>query len=129
MSGAGPASRPGLGVAIVTGGGRRIGAAIVRRMAREGRSVLIHHRGETDEADALAASLVADGGAAATVAADLADPGCARMILDAAQRLGPPSLLVNNASLFVSDAVGSIDPDAWDRLFAVNLRAPALLAQ
>jgi NAD(P)-dependent dehydrogenase (short-subunit alcohol dehydrogenase family) len=129
MSGDAAAHPTGLGVAIVTGGGRRIGAAIARRLARDGRSVLIHHRGATEEADALATSIVAAGGTAATVAADLADPGCARIVLDAARRLGHPGLLVNNASLFVSDAVGSIDPGTWDRLFAVNLRAPALLAQ
>ena len=124
-----PSSAPVRPVAIVTGGGRRIGAAIVRRLAAAGYSVLIHHRGGTDEADALAASIVAEGGAAATVAADLADPGSAASIIQAAQRFGTPALLVNNASLFVSDSLATLDIATWEKLFAVNLRAPALLAQ
>lgn len=116
-------------VAIVTGGARRIGAAIVRRLARQGYAVLIHHRASAEAAEALAAEITGRGGRAGVVAADLSRDDCAAPILAAAARLGTPGLLVNNASLFVSDSLATLDPATWDTLFAVNLRAPLLLCQ
>jgi NAD(P)-dependent dehydrogenase (short-subunit alcohol dehydrogenase family) len=112
-------------VAIVTGGARRIGAAIARRLARAGYAVIVHHRGSEEDAQALCAEL----GRARAVAADLADPGCAGRILAAALGLGTPALLVNNASVFASDDLGTLDPTAFDHTMAVNLRAPLLLCQ
>jgi NAD(P)-dependent dehydrogenase (short-subunit alcohol dehydrogenase family) len=63
------------------------------------------------------------------VEADLADPGAVGSLIDAASVLGPLNLLVNNASEFSPDEVGSLTPDLWDRHFAINLRAPVFLAQ
>lgn len=111
--------------AIVTGGARRIGAAIARALAEDGWHLLIHCNRSRDEAEALAAEL----GNAAVVSADLADPTCGETVFAAARGLPPVRLLVNNASLFDHDSAADFDAAAWDRHMAVNARAPALLAQ
>jgi NAD(P)-dependent dehydrogenase (short-subunit alcohol dehydrogenase family) len=117
-------------VALVTGGARRIGRHIVERLAREGYAVAIHCNRSTDEAEGLAGSIRAQGGRAAVVQADLADCDALSDLVTASLRaVGPLTLLVNNASIFEQDQMGSLSQDAWDRHFAVNLRAPAFLAQ
>jgi NAD(P)-dependent dehydrogenase (short-subunit alcohol dehydrogenase family) len=117
------------GVALVTGGARRIGRAIVERLARDGWAVAIHCRRPDDDAERLRAGIVAEGGRAAVVTADLADPASvARLVPDAAALLGPVTALINNASIFEPDAVEALDTALWDRHFAINLRAPVFLA-
>ncbi len=111
--------------AIVTGGARRIGAAISRALAEDGWHVLIHCNRSRDEAEALAVEL----GNASTVGADLAAPDAAATIMKALDGLPPPGLLVNNASRFVHDDVESLSIESWDAHLSVNLRAPALLSQ
>jgi NAD(P)-dependent dehydrogenase (short-subunit alcohol dehydrogenase family) len=115
--------------AIVTGGAKRIGAALVRALAADGWHVVIHCHTSTTEADALAAELHAAGQAASVVAADLADPGAAAIIVGAAVAAGAPGLLVNCASRFDPDSFADFTAEQWDRHMAVNLRAPALLIQ
>ncbi len=112
--------------ALVTGGAKRIGEAIVRRLAAEGYAVAVHCRGSRVEAEALAASLPHGG---AVVEGDLADVGCARIVEEAVAALGRLSLLVNNASLFAVDALADLDPARFDSHMAINLRAPALLSR
>lgn len=116
-------------VAIVTGGAKRIGEAIVRRLAQDGFALLVHHRRSDGEAAALVTEMEALGVRAAAVAAPLEDAGAAATIIAAAQALGRPALLVNNASIFATDSLETMDPGRWQRLFDVNLRAPALLSQ
>jgi NAD(P)-dependent dehydrogenase (short-subunit alcohol dehydrogenase family) len=111
--------------AIVTGGGKRIGAAIVRALSEDGWSVLIHCNRSRDEAEALAIEL----GTARVVKADLADAGAAEEIIGAAAGLPPVRLLVNNASIFEYDSAEDFSVGRWDRHQAINLRAPALLSQ
>ncbi|HEX8402503.1 MAG TPA: SDR family NAD(P)-dependent oxidoreductase [Allosphingosinicella sp.] len=111
--------------AIVTGGARRIGAAIARALSADGWHLLIHCNESRDEADALAAEL----GNAAVVQAELADPGVAEAVIAALDGLPPPGLLVNNASRFVYDGADDFSVAQWDGHQAVNLRAPALLTQ
>lgn len=104
------------GTAIVTGGGKRVGEAIVRSLLDDGWTVVahVHHEGDT----------VADG--ATKVVADLVDPGCAARIFAAAA--GPPvRLLVNNAARFAFDGFGSASVDEFDSHLRVNARAPMLL--
>ncbi|MGQ0559965.1 MAG: SDR family NAD(P)-dependent oxidoreductase [Sphingosinicella sp.] len=111
--------------AIVTGGARRIGAALCRALAADGWHLLIHCHRSVAEAQALAAELVN----ARTVAADLADPQATDRILGGLEGLPPPRLLINNASLFVHDDARSFTVPGWDAHLDVNLRAPALLSR
>jgi NAD(P)-dependent dehydrogenase (short-subunit alcohol dehydrogenase family) len=116
--------------ALVTGGGARIGKAIVRDLAAHGWAVAIHANSSTKSAKAEVARIAGDGGRAALVQADLADPDAVRTILpEANDRLGPITLLVNNAAIFARDAVGELDARRWDTQFSVNLRAPVFLAE
>ena len=110
--------------AIVTGGARRIGAAIARALAADGWHVLIHCNRSVAEAEALAAEL----GNASVVAAELADPDSATRIFAALSGLPPLKLLVNNASRFAFDSPMSFTVGQWDAHQAINLRAPALLS-
>jgi NAD(P)-dependent dehydrogenase (short-subunit alcohol dehydrogenase family) len=116
-------------VAQVTGGAKRIGRAISLRLGRAGYAVAIHGRGPSEEAEALRVELTANGGLAAIVTGDLADPAAVdRLIPQAREALGPVKLLVNNASVFLPDDVRRLDLATWERHFAVNLRAPTFLA-
>jgi NAD(P)-dependent dehydrogenase (short-subunit alcohol dehydrogenase family) len=111
--------------AIVTGGAKRIGAALCRALAEDGWHLLIHCNRARGEAEALAAEL----GNSAVIAADLADPDAPSHIVAALDGLPPARLLANNASLFAYDAAHDFTAESWDTHFAVNLRAPLLLAQ
>jgi NAD(P)-dependent dehydrogenase (short-subunit alcohol dehydrogenase family) len=116
-------------VALVTGGARRIGRAIVERLAGAGYAVAIHCGNSRAEAQALAAGLRERGGKASVIAADLADPAAVDGILPAAEAaLGPVTLLVNSASSFLVDDVRALDVATWNRQFSINLRAPSVLA-
>ncbi|HLL59558.1 MAG TPA: SDR family NAD(P)-dependent oxidoreductase [Allosphingosinicella sp.] len=111
--------------AIVTGGAKRIGAAIARALSADGWHILIHCNTSRAEAEALVAEL----GNASVVSAELADPDAAQRIFAALEELPPPRLLVNNASRFVYDSVEDFSVEGWGAHQAVNLRAPALLSQ
>ncbi len=108
--------------AIVTGGAKRIGAAISRALAADGWHVLIHYNRSRAEAERLAEEI---GGS--IVQAELADPGAAERIVGAASM--PLGLLVNNASRFVYDSAEDFSVSDWDVHLDVNLRAPALLSR
>lgn len=119
-----------MGTALVTGAARRIGRAIAVRLAASGYAVAIHAHRSTVEAQALVDEVTGSGGRAALVICDLADAtALPDLITQAAARIGPLTLLVNNASTFEDDAVGTLAPEQWDRQFALNLRAPIFLAQ
>jgi NAD(P)-dependent dehydrogenase (short-subunit alcohol dehydrogenase family) len=109
--------------AIVTGGAKRIGAALVRALAEDGWHVVIHCHQSRAEAEALAAEI----GNAVVVVGDLADPGIGDIIVAAAVGLPPLGLLVNSASRFIYDRIDDFGVDDFDTHMAVNLRAPALI--
>jgi len=111
--------------AIVTGGGRRIGAAFVRALAADGWATLIHCHQSRADADALAAELPG----ARVVQADLGAPEGADTILAALEGMPLPGLLVNSASRFELDQFDDFTVDSWDRHFLANLRGPALLTR
>jgi NAD(P)-dependent dehydrogenase (short-subunit alcohol dehydrogenase family) len=111
--------------AIVTGGAKRIGAALCRALAEDGWHLLIHCNNSVAEAEALAAEL----GNAKVVRAELADPAAAAAIVAALNGLPPPRLLVNNASRFAYDAAAGFTLEGWNAHLDINLRAPALLSQ
>jgi NAD(P)-dependent dehydrogenase (short-subunit alcohol dehydrogenase family) len=128
MTGAFPASVPR--AALVTGGARRIGRAIVEALAGAGCAVAIHHQGSGAEAEALAAAIAARGGRAVALAADLADEAAvAALIARAGAALGPLGVLVNNASVFERDGALDATRASWDHHLEVNLRAPFVLIQ
>lgn len=115
--------------ALVTGGAQRIGRAIVRALAEAGYAVVVHARASAGEAEALCAEIVAAGGCARAITADLADHAAVLgLVAAAAGAVGPLTLLVNNASEFQHDAIGGLDRAVFDRHMAVNLRAPIFLA-
>jgi NAD(P)-dependent dehydrogenase (short-subunit alcohol dehydrogenase family) len=111
--------------AIVTGGARRIGAAIARALSADGWHLLIHCHASTAEAEALAAEL----GNAKVVQADLAQADCAERVIAGLDGLPPVRLLVNNASRFVYDRLEDFTAAGWAEHLDTNLRAPALLIQ
>lgn len=113
------------GCALVTGGGVRLGAAIVRRLAADGWRVAIHTR-EQDAARPLAMELAAKGHEVALAHGDLVDPDIGAKVF---AQIGPCTLLVNNAAAFAYDDIGTLSADGMDALYRTNLRGPMLLAQ
>ena len=119
------------GTVLVTGAARRIGRAIVERLADDGYAIAIHASARSlPEAEGLAREIAARGGRADALSADLADPAEAGgLVARAAAALGPLTHLVNSASIFEPDTAADFQADDFDRNMAVNLRAPLLLAQ
>ena len=116
---------------LVTGGSRRIGAAIVRALAGAGHRVVIHHHHAGDaDAAALAHDLDPAGGRVGTVIGDLSDAGAAPAVLHAARAAmgGVIDGLVNCASLFEYDRPPDFEIAVLNRAMAVNLAAPVALA-
>jgi NAD(P)-dependent dehydrogenase (short-subunit alcohol dehydrogenase family) len=117
-------------VAIVTGGARRIGEAIVEDLAGHSWAVAIHCNRSRDDADRLAERILAGGGQAAVVVADLSDTeNVGRVIDETVVALGPPTLLVNNAATYDRDSFGSLDHGIWRRQMAINLESPVFLSE
>ncbi|MDI1325972.1 MAG: SDR family oxidoreductase [Brevundimonas sp.] len=119
------------GAALVTGGGKRIGRAIALELARAGFDVVIHYCASEEAAEAVAEEIRALGRKAATVKADLAVEAQVTTLVPAAAEAigGPLAVLVNNASVFEDDRVGSLGRDTWDAHIETNLRAPIVLAE
>lgn len=116
--------------ALVTGGARRVGRAIVEDLAAHGWAVAIHHGASRREAEALAADIHRAGGVAAAVAGDLADVGAvADIVASACAAVGPLVLLVNNAAIYEKDVPGSLGLPLFERQIAINLTAPVFLAE
>jgi NAD(P)-dependent dehydrogenase (short-subunit alcohol dehydrogenase family) len=114
--------------ALVTGGARRIGAAIAGDLAANRFAVAVHYHRADAEAEALAERIRRQGGQAIALQADLIDQEQAGTLVQrAAAALGPVRLLVNSASIFADDSAAEPDFAAWDRHFAIHLKAPALL--
>lgn len=103
--------------AIVTGAGKRVGAAIAAALVADGWTVVAHVHHEEDQ--------VPDG--ATKVVAELTDLACAGTIFEAAAGLPPVALLVNNAARFAHDDLFEFDPAELAAHMQVNLRAPILL--
>ena len=120
----------GRGAALVTGGGKRIGRAICLTLARAGFDIVVHYRSSKDEAQAVADEVRALGRRAETVGGDLSDEArVARIVPDAVAAIGPLGVLVNNASVFEDDRVGSLERETWDAHMETNLRAPIVLSE
>ncbi|MCP3469407.1 SDR family oxidoreductase [Bradyrhizobium sp. CCGUVB1N3] len=111
-------------VAIVTGGSRGIGAAIARRLARDGIAIAINYASGRAAADELAASIVAAGGHAIAVQADLADPATPARLFEAAQRaFGGVDIIVNNAGIMELAPLAEMTDAAFARQISINLES------
>ena len=110
-------------IAFVTGSSRGIGRAVALRLAREGYAVGVNCLRRMDLAEELAASIRAQGGAAAAFQADVADRAAITGAIRGAEAAlgGPVSLLVNNAGIAEQHLFQDVPPDFWRRIFAVNV--------
>jgi NAD(P)-dependent dehydrogenase (short-subunit alcohol dehydrogenase family) len=117
-------------LALVTGGAKRIGLAIVEDLARAGFAVAIHSNRSMDEARQTAERIASRGGIAFAIEADLEDMKQVRSLIPAVnERAGPISILVNNASVFEEDTVSSLDEAIFDRHIALHVKTPSFLVQ
>lgn len=115
---------------LITGGARRIGRAIVDRLAEDGWDIAIHHHSSAEQAEQAADAVRFHGGNAVTVASDLEDLDSVReMVSQAADALGPLMAIINNASIFVDDDVTTEDFAIWDQHMNVHVKAPYVLTQ
>jgi NAD(P)-dependent dehydrogenase (short-subunit alcohol dehydrogenase family) len=118
------------GSALITGGARRIGRALVAAAAEAGYDVAIHVRSVDDEAEAAAAEVRARRRKSAILACDLRkESETVALVGQAEAELGPVTLLVNCASVFEEDAFEDMNRASWDAHIETNLRAPLVLAQ
>lgn len=115
--------------ALITGGGRRIGRVIALALAGAGYAVALHANRSRNEAEALAAEIVGQGGRAVVVLADLTDARAVRGLVPAAAAFAPLTLLVNSAAEFEPDDIATLEAARFERTLAVNLAAPLFLAQ
>ncbi|MFC4160200.1 pteridine reductase [Chitinimonas lacunae] len=118
-------------VALVTGGAKRVGAAIVRRLHGAGANVMLHYRSSATEARALASELnLRRPNSVALAQADLLNTaGLPVLVQQTLQHFGRLDALVNNASSFFPTPLAEVDEAAWIDLIGSNLKAPLFLAQ
>ena len=115
---------------LVTGSAKRIGRRLALDFAADGWDVAVHCNTSITEAGEVAAAIRSLGRRAVIVRGDLSQPQVPdRMIAEAAQGLGGLTCLINNASLFEPDEVGSITQASWAEHLDTNLRAPVFLSQ
>lgn len=111
-------------VAIVTGGSKGIGAAISRRLAADGASVIVNYAHGKDAAEAIVADIEQSGGRAIAIAADVGATEGMRTLFDAAeQAFGPVDVLVNNAGMMKLSTIAECDDAAFEQQMALNLGA------
>ena len=115
---------------VVTGGARRIGRALAESLAQAGWTVVVHFHGSAGDADGVLDGIRSAGGRAVALSADLSDADATASLIDRAVALvGPIGVLINNASIFERDDVGSVTPASWSIHIDINLRAPLFLSQ
>ncbi|MCZ7428584.1 3-oxoacyl-ACP reductase FabG [Micromonospora sp. WMMA1949] len=116
-------------VAVVTGGGRGIGAATAVRLAEDGHAVAVVDR-DAEACAEVAARIAAAGGRALGIAADVSDHGdVTAAVARIADELGPPVILVNNAGLTRDAPIEELTEDDWDEVMATNLRGAFLVTR
>lgn len=117
-------------VALVTGGGVRVGRALALALAREGARVIVHCHRSVDPANRTAAEIRSLGTDALVLQADLSEMDeVERLAGEAEAAFGGVDLLVNNASVFPAERLDEVTPEIWRRAMAVNLTAPFFLIQ
>ena len=115
--------------AVITGGGRGIGAAIARTLAAEGAAIVVAAR-NLDSVKAVADSIERSGGKARAVRCDVIDPSSVHALASAASRQGAAiDILINNAGMAHSAPLQKITLEDWQRVFAVNATGTFLCTQ
>ncbi len=115
--------------ALVTGGSRGIGAAIVRAFAAEGAEVALLHLGDRDNAERLVGLLHEQGRTALALECDVGDPDAVTAAIGNLEgALGPVDILVNCAGIVDQTPFAQITVEHWDRMIAVHLRGTFLVA-
>src|SRR5262245_10218164 len=116
-------------VALVTGAAAGIGAAISRRLAREGIAVGIIDV-NLDMAEGVAADIRAQGGKAVALKASVADRGQVNeAVAKLRKELGPVTILVNNAGITGFTPFEELTDDQWDKMMEINLKGPFIVTQ
>src|SRR6266446_4629759 len=109
--------------AIVTGSSRGIGAAVARRLAKDGFSVVVNYTGNAAEAESVVGDIKQGGGKALSIQADVSDPAAMRRMFDqAAADSGGVDVLVNNAGIMQLAKISDADDGFFDRHIAINLK-------
>ncbi len=117
-------------VALVTGGSRGIGAAIVRDLAQAGAAVAVNYRAQADEANAVVAELRHADANALAIQADVSQAAeVAKMVARVTSELGPVDILVNNAGIAMTRGVDDLTEADFDQTIAVNLKSVFLCIQ
>ncbi len=113
--------------AVITGASRGIGAAIAATLARLGADLTLMSRSEAQLREQAAALKAAHGGKVEVVPLDVSEPDrIAAAFAEAAQRLGPVRILVNNAGIAAAAPIGRTELSDWERVMQVNVTAPFL---
>ena len=117
--------------ALVTGAGARLGRAMAVSLAERGYDVAVHYSSSEAGAQETVAMIEAAGQRGVTLQADLLDEAATQAFLPAAAEAlgGPITCLINNASIFEYDNIGTATRESWDRHLESNLRAPFVLTQ
>jgi pteridine reductase len=117
-------------VALVTGGGVRLGRAIAEGLGRAGASVAVHYHQSREGADQAVQAIQADGNRACALRADLGQSAQAEALAAQAERaLGPVSILINSAALLEGAPLVETTDESLDRLWTLNARGPYVLTR
>jgi len=117
-------------VALVTGASKGIGAAIARELAERGAAVAVNYSGSKAAAETIVAEIVAAGGKAIAVQANVADPDqVGPLVKTVAQQLGPIDVLVNNAGVYEFSPLEAITPEHFHKQFDLNVLGLLLVTQ
>ena len=118
-------------VVLITGGAKRVGAAICRELHAHGANVMIHYNKSHTEARALQAELnLQRSNSVAIIQGDLLNLGIMpNLVMETVNQFGKLDVLINNASSYYSTEIGHITEENWHDLVGSNLKAPMFLAQ
>lgn len=113
-------------IALVTGGGKRLGAKIASALGEDGWHVIVHYNASASEAQAVAAQIREVGGSATAVGFDLADTGAVEAFM---ADVGRVDALINSASIFQMDRPEDVTPQSLEDHWRINAAAPVLLTK